>query len=105
MPEPYAAEMVIMATLQCSPEQAHAEYASIEAILINLEHSFPLAHGTVTATKLNVRMKPDVKTKVLGTLLEGDLVTIWGRTVDGGWLAIEQPQGWVSTQHVREIQV
>jgi hypothetical protein len=102
MPEPYAVELVIMATLGCSPAVAHETYIKFEPILINLNQAFPLAKGMVTATVLNVRETPNVKAISLGTLTKGNLVTIWGRTVDGTWLAIEKPQGWVSSQFVQE---
>lgn len=97
-----AVEMVIMATLGCSPAQAHAEYASIEAILINLEQPGPLGQGTVTAQVLNVREEHRATATIVGTLKTGDAVRIWGRTPAGDWLAIDEPMGWVARQWVRE---
>lgn len=102
----YDAEMVILATLQCSPAQAHAEYASIEALLVNLQHTFPMAFGKVTASTLNVREKPNITASVLGSLAMGADVEIWGRTKTNDWLAVRtldhQVSGWVAQQYVME---
>jgi uncharacterized protein YraI len=102
----YDVEMVILATLQCTPAQAHAEYAAIEALLINLQHTFPLTFGKVTASTLNVRDKPGTSAAVLGALAMGADVEVWGRTKANDWLAVRtldhQVCGWVAQQYVRE---
>jgi len=102
----YDAEMVIMATLQCSPAQAHAEYASIEALLINLQHTFPLTFGKTGKDKLNVRDLPKLTGKLLVTLEPLTDVEIWGRTKANDWLAVRtldhQISGWVAQPYVTE---
>ena len=100
----YDAEMVILATLQCSPAQAHAEYASIEALLINLQHAFPLTFGKTGEDGLNVRELPKVSSKLLVTLQPFTDLEVWGRTKANDWLAVRtldhQVGGWVSQQYV-----
>lgn len=102
----YPAEMIILATLQCTPAEAHAEYLRIEPILINLQHEFPLALGTTTASTLNVRAKSTTASTSLGTLQQGESVEVWGRTKANDWLAVRTPDGalagWVSQQYVKE---
>jgi uncharacterized protein YraI len=95
-----AEERVIMVTLGCSAAQAHAEYAQIEGILINLAHPVPIRGGLVTATTLNVRQTPGVNAKAIGSLAQGTAVEIWGQTPTGDWLCIAEPCGWVAAQWV-----
>lgn len=107
MPSPYEIELIIMSTLGCSLAQAHAEYASIEPILINLQHPVPVGRGTVTAAALNVRETPTVKAKLCGELPAGFRVAIWGRRqtkTEGLWLCVPvgEVAGWVSAAWVQE---
>jgi hypothetical protein len=98
-------EMVILATRQCSPAEAHAIYLSIEDILINLEHKFALHPGTVTATSLHRRSQPSATAASLGQLTEHYPVEVWGITPDGQWLAIrmaDKRAGWVSRPYIQE---
>ena len=102
----YPAEMVIMATLQCSPAEAHTEYLRIEPILINLQHEFPLTLGATTASTLNVRARSTTAAASIGTLQQGAVVEVWGRTPANDWLAVRTPDGqlagWVAQQYVTE---
>jgi len=96
--------MIIMATLGCSAAQAHAEYAQIEEILVNLALPLPVRGGIVTAeTKLNVRETPVANAKIVGQVERDGVVEIWGQTPAGDWLCIAEPCGWVVAQWIAEM--
>ena len=94
------AELVVMASLGCSPAQAVAELARWEPALINLAHLHPVAGGIVTATSLNVRALPDTNAPAMGKLAQDAVVEVWGRSADGKWLVIANPDGWVAAEWV-----
>ena len=63
------AELVVMASLECSPAQAVSELARWEPALINLAHLHPVAGGIVTAEKgLLVRSAAHDQAPVLAKL-------------------------------------
>jgi len=94
-------ELIIMATLCCDAAQAHAEYAAIEAILINLgAPAFPQL-GKVQGDTVNVRAKPGTSAAIVGKLRLGDEVEVWGSTPAGDWYCVDgEPPGWVSAKWV-----
>ena len=92
-----------MASLGCSAGRAHAEYAAIESILINLAHPLPVRGGLVTAQTLNVRETPGANARIVGGLAQDAAVKIWGQTPAGDWLCIEEPCGWVSAEWVADL--
>jgi uncharacterized protein YraI len=94
------AELVVMASLGCSPAQAVSELARWEPALINLAHLHPVAGGIVRATTLNVRAMPDTNAPALGKLAQDTAVEVWGRSADGRWLVIGEPAGWVAAEWV-----
>lgn len=59
---------------------------------------------TVQRQGLNVRAGPGPEHAIIGRLIEGDTITITGRTVDGDWLQIETDTGvgWVSAAFVAQ---
>lgn len=95
-----AEELVVMASLECSPAEAVAELARWEPALINLAHPVSVGSGVVKASTLNVRERPRATAKVVGKVTEAALVTIWGQTPAGDWYAIEEPAGWVASAWV-----
>jgi hypothetical protein len=99
-------EMVIMATLRCTPLKALEEYRRIEPILINLNQVIMVARGVTTGDTLNVRELPALTSGVLGQFAQGLPLEIWGRGPEGLWLAVRNAQaeaGWVSAQWVKEV--
>lgn len=97
------AELVLMASLGCSPNDAVAELRRLEPALINLAHLYPVATGLVTASTLLVRERPAATAQVIGRLHRDDTVRIWGRSADAKWLAVDEPCGWVSADWVAEL--
>ena len=63
------------------------------------------ATGSVTAPVLNVRSGPDTTFDVQGTVFEGDVLDILGRTEDDSWWQIccafgQDEPGWVDSQFI-----
>lgn len=94
------AELVVMASLGCSPAEAVRELARWEPALINLAHLCAVRTGRVVAAALNVRARPQLAAPVLGRVVAGAELTIWGQTPGGEWYAIEEPAGWVASAWV-----
>lgn len=95
-------ELIVMASLGCSPAEAVQELVRLEPALINLcqGHLEAVAAGVVTASTLNVREEPSTRAATIAKLAEGAAVQVWGRSPDGRWLAIDGPAGWVSAEWV-----
>lgn len=58
----------------------------------------------VTATSLNVRAGPGITFRRLGSLSQGQQVTVLARNPEGTWLqvcCVDNQQGWVSAEYVR----
>jgi uncharacterized protein YgiM (DUF1202 family) len=95
-------ELIIMATLGCSAEQAHAEYGRIEQILINLGAPRTALTGIVQGDVVNVRQKPSTSAKILAQVRLGEELRVVGRTPAGDWLCVDlELPGWVSAEFVR----
>ena len=71
-------ELTMMIALGCSAEQAHVEYASIEAFLILRDHPIPVGLAVVQADNVNVRAAPSTAAKVLRQHKKGDMLQVWG---------------------------
>ena len=90
-------ELTMMIALGCSADQAHAEYASIEAFLILRDHPVPVGLAVVQADNVNVRAAPSMAAKVLRQHKKGDMLQVWGRTPAGDWLCVVgEPPGWIA---------
>jgi uncharacterized protein YgiM (DUF1202 family) len=83
----------------------NAHYLAPSVPLVNLPVTFgtTVSNGVVSATFLNVRAGPSAGFGVVGTLGNGDAVTLIGRTEDSQWLQVRLSngvEGWVNANFI-----
>lgn len=97
------AEALVARSVRPDLVNGQYEVGSDMDVDVNMQYPTPIGHATVTGNGLRVRIQPHADALVVGSLVAGVQVEVWGSVGDWSLVRHDELSGWSATRYLERV--